>query len=343
MKVFFDPASATHAPAFFLQRGRVRANLETPARAAALLAACRRLGLAVTTPPAPDLAAILRVHAPDYLDFLREGPAAWAAQPDAGSEMVANTHPTPEMFATAAQRPEGIVGRVGWYTSDAACPITAATWPAALAAAAAALAAAQTVSAGQSAYALCRPPGHHAYAARAGGHCYLNNAAITAEALRANGAARIGILDLDAHHGNGTQGIFWRRGDVFFASVHADPDHYYPWYSGRARELGEGPGEEATLNLPLALGTTDPAWLAAIGRALAAIARFGAEVLVVSLGFDAALSEPLAAFAVSLDGFARAGEQLRSAGLPFCLVQEGGYDIAALGLLLERFLGGLAP
>ena len=178
------------------------------------------------------------MHGADYLDFLRDSPALWAAVPGAGPELVANIHPSPEMLAQGAQLGPALVNQLGWFTADTACPIAAGTWPAALAAASGAVAAADEAAAGRTAYALARPPGHHAYARRAGGHCYLNNAAIAAQRLRDRGAARVAVLDIDSHHGNGTQGIFWDRGDVLFVSVHGDPAGYYPWYVGYAHEQG---------------------------------------------------------------------------------------------------------
>ncbi len=343
MKVFWTAAQLAHAPQFFLQRGQVRRHFETPARAEALLDACRALKLPVIEPPPASRAALEAVHEPDYLDFLRDGPAAWALLPDRGAEMVPNAHPSPEMVANGAHRPGSVVGRLGWHTTDAASPITAETWPAAQAAASGAIAAADEAAAGRTAYALARPPGHHAYSARAAGHCYLNNAALAAERLRAGGARRVGVLDIDSHHGNGTQGIFWERDDVVFASVHGDPAQYYPWFVGHAEERGAGAGVGCTLNLPLPQGTGDADWLAAIGEALALHRRCGVDALVVSLGFDASKDEPLNFLAVTPDGFARAGAAIRGLGVPCALVQEGGYNVSLLGMLLARFLEGLAP
>ena len=205
-----------------------------------------------------------------------------------------------------------------------------------------ALAAADEVLAGRSAYALARPPGHHAYRARAGGHCYLNNAALAAERLRQHSAQRVAVLDIDSHHGNGTQGIFWERDDVMFVSVHADPNNYYPWFVGHAEERGAGRGAGCNLNLPLPIGTGDAGWLAAVASGIEAIRQFRADALVVSLGFDASVDEPLNALGVTADGFARAGEAIGGLGLPVAVVQEGGYNVDVIGSLLTRFLSGLA-
>jgi acetoin utilization deacetylase AcuC-like enzyme len=342
MKVFFDPVQLTHTPKFFLQRGRVRDNFEIPRRAEVLLAACQELRLDITAPAAPELGALRAVHTADYLDFLRQAPIAWGEMPERGDEIVAASHPTPEMLANGARAPTGVAGRAGWFTADASCPIGAATWPAAEAAAAGAIAAADEAAAGRHAYALARPPGHHAYAARAGGHCYLNNAAIAAQRLRAKGAARVAILDIDSHHGNGSQGIFWTRDDVLFVSVHGDPNRYYPWFVGHADEVGAGAGIGFNHNFPLAFGSDDETWLAAISDGLTAITRFGAEALVISLGFDASKDEPLASLLVTEDGFARAGAAIGGLPVPSVVVQEGGYNTDVIGGLLIRFLGGLA-
>jgi acetoin utilization deacetylase AcuC-like enzyme len=340
MMVFWNPVQLRHAPVFFLMRGQVRPHFEVPARAEVLLAACHALGLTVVTPPSVDPAALGAVHDAGYLDFLRRAAADWAALPEAGPEILPNTFPSPEALATGGRRPDGVVGQIGWYGTDLACPIGPHTWEAAEAAAAGAIAAADAAAGGVSAYALARPPGHHAYAARSGGHCYLNNAAIAAERLLAKGAARVAVLDIDSHHGNGTQGVFWDRPDVLFVSVHGDPNRYYPWYTGHADERGGGAGEGCNVNLPLPLGTGDDGWLAAIEAGIAAIRRFGAEALVVSLGFDASRDEPLNALAVSEHGFARAGAAIGALRLPTAIVQEGGYNLTVIGDLLTRFLTG---
>ncbi len=341
MKAFWDPIQLSHEPTFFLQRGVVKRNFEVPARAIALLEACTAMGLEITPPPPADRAALLQVHSADYLDFLRDGPALWNALPEHGAELVPNIHPSPEMLANGARRSPGVIGQLGWYTADTSCPIAAATWPAAMAAASGAIAAADEAAQGRHAYALARPPGHHAYAARAGGHCYLNNAAIAAERLRLSGAGRVAILDIDSHHGNGTQGIFWERDDVVTVSVHGDPNGYYPWYVGHAGERGHGAGAGCNLNLPLRQGTGDAGWLAAIKAGLSLIEAIGAEAVVVSLGFDASEYEPLGYLSVTEDGFARAGRLVQEADLSCAIVQEGGYNVDVIGKLLIRFLDGL--
>lgn len=339
MKVFWDPVQQDHDPRFFLQRGVVRQNFERPSRAIALLEGAAALGLEPQAPPPPDRAALEAVHDPAYLDFLCDGPEEWAAFEGAGPELVPNIHPSPEMLANGAEPGPGIVGRLGWFTADTSCPIGPHTWAASESAAACALAAADEAAAGRHAYALVRPPGHHAYAARAGGHCYLNNAAIAAQRLRGRGAARVAVLDIDSHHGNGTQGIFWDRADVLFASLHGDPHGYYPWFVGHAGEKGGGAGLGFNLNLPQARGAGDEAWLDALDTALAAIRAARVDALVLSLGFDASEHEPLGFLRVTSDGFARAGAAIAGLGLPTAIVQEGGYNVDVIGGLLGRVLG----
>lgn len=335
MKAFHHPDEAQHAPEFFLMRGQVRAHFEVPARAASLREGLSALGITPSVPPPASRAALLKLHTPELLDFLEEAAAAWAELPEAGPEVVANIHPTPEMLAQSQRKPQHVIARAGMHMADTACPIGPGTWTAAIGAAGCALAAADVAASGGVAYALCRPPGHHAYANRAGGHCYLNNSALAAQRLRDAGARRVAVLDVDSHHGNGTQGIFWERDDVLTISLHGDPSRYYPWYVGFPEETGA-----ANRNLPLPFGTGDEGWLAALDQGIAAIRDFGAEALVVPLGFDASEFEPLAALKVTADGFARAGAAIGALKLPTAICQEGGYNVDILGQLLQRFLTG---
>jgi acetoin utilization deacetylase AcuC-like enzyme len=340
MKTFAHPDQAGHTPSFFLQRGLVRRNFEVPERAAALEAALHRMGLAPATPPPLAARALESVHRADYLDFLATAVTDWAKLPDPGPEVVANIHPVPEMVAQGGRTGASIVARTGWYTADTACPIGAGSWEAIQGAAACALAAAAEATQGRTAYALCRPPGHHAYAGRAGGHCYVNNAALAAQALRDGGAKQVAVLDIDSHHGNGTQGIFWERPDVLTISIHGDPDGYYPWFVGRTHERGGGAGDGRNMNMPLAKGSGDAAWLDALRYAFAAIRDVRADALVVALGFDASEHEPLGYLSVTEDGFAKAGAMIGGLNLPTAITQEGGYNVDMIGTLLERFLKG---
>jgi len=339
MRVFWDEAQRAHDPVFFMLRGVIGTNYEVAARADALLAACRGMALEIVQPPAPLMSAILDVHTSDLIAFLRDAHTLWSAVPGVGPELVPNHHITPEMAANGGRRPDHILGQLGYYTGDTSMPIGPGSWDAALASAGCAIAAAGEAAAGRHAYALCRPPGHHAYAGRASGHCMLNNAAIAAEALRRRGAARVGILDLDCHHGNGTQGIFWERDDVVTVSVHGDPNNCYPWFVGHPGERGMGAGAGCNLNLPLQRGADDAAW---VGATQAGLRRLeDCDALVIALGQDASVHEPLGFLAVTEEGFARAGAVVGAVGKPCAIVQEGGYDVERIGTLLVRFLMGL--
>lgn len=336
MRCVFDPRTDLHAPEFFLARGRLVPNEERAERARRLLTGLETSGLS-TEPPAPvDTGAIERVHTQRYLDFLKTAWHAWQDLPNAGSEVIANVQPT----GPAQHYPDGIVGRAGWHMADTACPIGQHSWSAALAAAQTSLGAADIVAGGaKAAYALCRPPGHHAFAEKAGGHCLLNNAAIAAEHL-ASGQNKVAILDIDVHHGNGTQGIFWTRPDVLCVSVHADPSSFYPFFSGYDHETGAEAGAGHTLNLPLPRGSGDGVWLDAITTALETVQRHAPSALVLSLGLDAHEHDPLGGLRVTTPAFFEAARLIAQCDLPTVLVQEGGYLSDDLTLNLSSFMNG---
>lgn len=336
MRTVFDPRQTAHDPQFFLSSGAPQPCPEKPARAKALLAATRRMGLEVIAPDNLGEAPIRAVHPERYLTFLRGIFPRWQRIEGASAEVIPNIHPD----SRDAGYPASAVGQAGFHMTDTSCPIGPATWDAAYASAQTAVTAAGLVQAGaRAAYALCRPPGHHAFAESAGGFCYLNNSAIAAEHLTAKGA-RVAILDVDLHHGNGTQGIFYARGDVLTVSIHADPVRYYPFFWGYAGETGQGPGEGANLNLPLPRGTGDAGFLAALDTALARVSVFAPTVLVLALGLDAFEGDPFAGLAVTTPGFARIGRAVADLGLPTVIVQEGGYLCPELGDNLEAVLQG---
>lgn len=321
-----------------MARGQPAPHPERPERAERLLAAVRDAGHEISGPDVFDARCLAEIHSADYLDFLERGFATWRQLTDAGPEMVPNAHPARRI----ARRPEGIVGIAGYHVADTACPIGPGTWDAARASADCALTAAGLVRDGAPhAYALCRPPGHHAYGDLAGGFCFLNNVAIAAQSLARRGE-RVAILDIDVHHGNGTQGIFYERSDVFFCSIHADPAAFYPYFAGYADERGAGPGEGCNLNLPLPPGSGDAAFLDALDQALEAIRGFRPAALLLSLGLDAQANDPLGVLRVTTDGFAAIAARVAGLGLPAVLVQEGGYLCDELGANLASFLAGFA-
>ncbi len=336
MITIVNPMQALHNPDAIGPMPNGRPYLDVTARFEALLATINQLGHSVVSAPDHGIAPIAAVHDAGYLAFLRTAFNRFSENPQAGPILRAWAYAVRQMN----RKPDDVMGQAGYYLSGASSPIVAGTWAASVGSAHVAVEAAVRVLAGAAeAYALCRPSGHHAYADLAGGFCYLNNAAIAARYLE-NAGRKPAILDIDVHHGNGTQGIFYRDDSVFFCSVHEDPSVAYPWYAGYADEIGEGAGAGTTLNLPLASGSGNVEWTAAIDKGLAAIDRFGADVLVISLGFDAQAGDPTASLQVDGDGFRAAGRAIGRAGLPTVLVQEGGYLVAHLGLHLAAFLDG---
>ncbi len=295
-------------------------------------------------------APITAVHDPALVRFL-EG--AW---PQLERErldrayLVADTYPTFRMFegmsteAVAAQpEPTAIAGRVGWWGLDTSNPLVAGTYGAARAAVDVALTTVELVLAGEAAaYGLCRPPGHHAARSMAGGYCFFNNAAIAAEAIVRASGERVAILDVDFHHGNGSQQIFWRRGDVFYASIHADPARQYPFFLGHAHEAGEGGGAGENLNLPQPAGLSNEGYLAALDRALDAILARPGSVIVVSLGFDTYGRDPIGDFALTTEVYAACGRRVAATGRRLVILQEGGYFRPALGDNVRAWLRGVA-
>jgi acetoin utilization deacetylase AcuC-like enzyme len=336
MQVVFAETQFRHDPQRFLVRGEWRPCPEKPERADVLRHAAAKAGHAVIAPRDFGNAPLEVVHSPAYLSFLEFAHERWLALADAAPEVIPNVHPDRRQ----ASYPDSVVGQAGFHMADTACPIGSMTWPSALASANSALHAAELVLAGAPvAYALCRPPGHHAFADMAGGFCYLNNTAIAAAWARRR-HERVAILDVDLHHGNGTQGIYYDRADVLTVSLHADPRVFYPFFWGHANETGVGPGLGFNLNLPLPLGTGDAAYMPVLDRALAEVRAYGPGLLVVALGLDAAGSDPFAGFTISTAGFAEIAKRIATLGLPTVLVQEGGYLSDELGRNLVAFLAG---
>ena len=336
MKAVFDVGHIDHDPQFFLQRGKVRRTTEVPERADQLLAGLKSGRHDTQLPERFGLGPVSAVHTPEYLSFMAEAYDAWTALGDSGPEIIPNIHPS----RYRPTYPTSIVGRAGWHMADTACPFGPGTWKAAQLAADVALTATELVLSGErAAYALCRPPGHHAYADMAGGFCFLNNAAISAQRLRRQ-YDRVVILDVDVHHGNGTQGIFYRRADVMTVSIHADPAQLYPFFWGHAAERGEAAGEGYNLNLPLAHGSGDDVFMAALEKAATRIRMFSAGALVLALGLDASEQDPYKALAVTTKGFERIGAAVARIGLPTVIIQEGGYLSPILGDNLAAALKG---
>lgn len=337
MKVFFDERQRLHDPRFRLQDGKVVLNPDRPDRVAELLRGAAAAGL--TPEPSTDhgMAPLAALHTPRYLSFLRTiYDRRLAEVPDLAEVVPGRIVPERERvysWTTEAQ--------IGYHNTDTSCPISAKSWEAIYWSAQTALSGADEILSGaRRAYALSRPSGHHAYREVGGGFCFLNNSGIAAEYLRARGH-RPAILDIDVHHGNGTQGIFYERDDVLTISLHVDPEQFYPFYAGGAQECGAGAGLGYNLNLPLARGTETGGYLAALDRALDQIACFGASVVVVAQGLDAHEDDPFHGLGVTTAGFARIGRAIAGLGLPVLSVQEGGYMQPSLHANLTSLLEGL--
>lgn len=337
-----------HEPAGEVWLGVWEAGTELPERARTIRDALLAAGARIIAAGPHDDTIVRTVHDPGLLDHLA---GVWAEWEQAGypaqhgrDRVVPYVFPTPGMLAGLPLRPAAAVhGRTGQYCYDTMTLIGPGSWAAIRGAADAAQTAASLVSSGaRLAYALCRPPGHHATRSAYGGSCYLNNAAIAAEALLAAGAERLAIVDIDAHHGNGTQMIFYDRPDVYYGSAHVDPGAgWFPHYAGHADERGAGAGLGANRNLPLAPGTGDHGWLAAVDVLCADAAARRADAVVVSLGLDAAAADPESPLQVTEDGYREAGRRIAAIG-PTVLIQEGGYDLASLGGLVVAALTGAA-
>jgi acetoin utilization deacetylase AcuC-like enzyme len=349
MRVVYTPAHLAHDVVSETVLGTAIPANEVAERAERIRSALEADGgFAIDGPTEHGTEPILAVHDPALLRFLEE---AWPAA-RAGSigrpSLIADTYPTFRMFEgmsseMLATRPEtrNAAGRAGWWGLDTANPLVAGTYGAARAAVDVALTAVDLVLGGeQAAYGLCRPPGHHAARSMAGGYCFLNNAAIAAEAITRAAGQGVAILDVDYHHGNGTQQIFWRRGDVLYVSLHADPDRQYPFFLGYADETGEGEGSGANLNIPLPAGTDDDAYLAALDRGLAAIAGTAGEVIVVSLGFDTYGHDPIGDFALTTAVYHECGRRVAALGRRLVILQEGGYHRPSLGANARAWLRG---
>lgn len=336
MRVFHSPDSVRHAPSDYYRRGAIVAHPEQAQRYTLLHNAVVKTGHDVAAAGDRGLVPVQAVHDAGYLKFLE---TAWSRRseiPGLGTEIGSSHFARPQM----SRRPEGLLGQIGYFMADTSTPIQAGTWEAIYGSAQAAIAAGEHVAMGgaRAAYALCRPPGHHAYAASAGGFCFLNNTAIAARHVGRLLGRRVAILDIDVHHGNGTQGIFYASDDVLTISLHAAPDNYFPFYTGYADEIGEGAGSGYNINMPMPEGTRDAVWLDALARAAGKIREYDPAALVVALGFDASEHDPIGAFKITTKGFEAAAGAIAALGLPTVLVQEGGYLSDVLAENLVSFL-----
>lgn len=349
MKAFFSEEQLLHTPQQFMRLGRISAPTDLPSRAESLQGALAARGIRVQAPSDYGRKPLESIHSADYLNFLETAYTRWqslkAPGVDPGLEVLPNLSPYYNGRVEQAGRgpcpSPSIVAQAGYYLSDLSCPIGPQTWRSALRSTHSAVAAADHVaSTSGMAYALCRPSGHHAHRDRAGGFCYLNSSAAAASRLLQTWS-KVAVLDVDAHHGDGTQNIFYQRADVMTVSLHADPGAYYPFYTGYAEERGYGAGEGCNLNLPLAHGSGNDPFLAALDTALTALSGYAPEALVLALGFDTYKDDPISVLKLDIDAYRDIGARVASLRLPTVVVQEGGYMVQAIGPALDAFLQGI--
>ncbi|MGV8935555.1 MAG: histone deacetylase family protein [Allorhizobium sp.] len=336
MRTFYASEQKHHDPKLFLSSGAAKPNPEVPERVERLLLGARAADSEIVRPKNHGMGPIAAVHTPEYLDFLERIYERWQRIDGASAEVIPNIHP----IARTGTYPASAVGQAGYHMADTSCPISAETWESACWSAWSAVSATDAVLAGDRvSYALCRPPGHHAFRDVAGGFCFFNNSAIAAEHLLKS-SARVAIVDVDLHHGNGTQGVFYERADVLTVSIHADPVRFYPFFWGHADERGEGLGLGYNLNLPLPRKSDDAAFLETLSGGLRRVRSFAPDAIVVALGLDAFEKDPFGGLSVTTPGFARIAAEIAKLKLPTVIVQEGGYLCDELSDNLTSFLTG---
>jgi acetoin utilization deacetylase AcuC-like enzyme len=342
MITYYHDAQRLHAPETFMVAGRPQPIPEKPIRIDMLMKGVSAVGSKVVEPPLVDMADIANVHDARYVSFLTTLRERWSHVPNSSDIPLPNVYAIQRSSLPPIGYPEAVVGQAGFHLGDGACPVTEHTLASALASASCALAGAKHLSEQDKlVYALCRPPGHHAASDLAAGFCFFNNAALAADYLRRSGK-RTAILDIDVHHGNGTEAIFYDSADILTVSIHCHPKRFYPFFWGYADEHGRGAGEGYNLNLPLERGTDIEAYLPSLDAALRRITDFKTEALVLACGLDIAIDDPFKAFAIRTQDFATIGKRIAELKLPTLVVQEGGYPSDSLGLNLASILQGLS-
>ncbi|WP_281982472.1 histone deacetylase family protein [Thalassorhabdomicrobium marinisediminis] len=322
-----------------IHEGGLVAPFECPRRAEIILERIMETGLGeVVAPEDFGLDPVLAVHDEGFVEFLRTCADEWAAA-GFGGEAIANCWPTRTM--NSPHIPRFIEGKIGYYALACETTISVGTYEAALASKDVALTATALVMNGErAAFGLCRPPGHHAASDQFGGYCFLNNAAIAAQYARDNGARRVALIDLDFHHGNGTQQIFYDRADVLFLSIHGDPMDAFPHFLGHADETGTAAGQGFNVNFPLPPDTPYAVWKECLDQALARIADYAPDLLIVSLGLDTYEHDPISFFKLQSEDYTDCGRRLAGLGLPTVFVLEGGYAVEEVGVNTVNVLQG---
>ena len=334
MKVFFDERQLGHKPEVYYRGGAPMPHPEQPERAILIRDMLIEHGFPISAPADFGTDPIKAVHDPAYVDFFSDAYERFLKEAPEGALGIPTRHPG----TRRGRCPKDINGALGWWMTDTSTPLTENTYEAIYWSAQTAISAAKDVMDGaRASYGLSRPPGHHAMTDCANGFCFYNNACIAAHHMRAKWG-KVALLDVDVHTGNGSLDIFYDRGDVFFCSLHPDPAVYPTFYLGYADETGEGDGLGTSLNEVLNMGDGETEVMEALDRGIAAIQDFGAEALVVSLGFDMAADDPLAAVEVYAEGFAEMARRIAAMGLPTALIQEGGYLGPSLRTNAQAFL-----
>jgi acetoin utilization deacetylase AcuC-like enzyme len=341
MITVFDDIQRLHNPPSFIVAGKPKPIPERPERIDMLLEGAKRSGSTVVAPQAIGNETLSLVHDARYLAFMDTLWERWQRLSEAADYPLANIHALGRPSLAPVGYPESVVGQCGYHLGDGSCPIMDKTWEAARASAATAAHAASLILKGERiAYALCRPPGHHAASDVAAGFCYINNSALAAELLTRAGQ-RVAVLDIDVHHGNGTEAIFYDRANILTISLHADTKRFYPFFWGYAEETGRGDGEGYNLNLPLPRGTKIDDYRRALAKALQRVAEFRPTMLVIAAGLDISIDDPFQGFAITTADFATIGRDIATLHLPMLVVQEGGYPSASLGVNLASLFEGL--
>ena len=339
MKTVFSLRHAGHAGNVELMDGEIVPAFEKPSRAEYIRSRIDVVGLgSVQEPDEHDLSTAKKVHAPDYIDFL---PTVWPEWEKSGRGGTAMPSTWPTRGLRGDVPPATIEAKLGYYSFDAGATFVKGTWDAIKSSHDTALTAAGLVGNGErAAFALCRPPGHHAGSGFMGGYCFINNAAVAAQWFRDRGAARVSILDVDYHHGNGTQEIFYSRADVQVVNLHGDPMQEYPYFLGHADERGEEEGEGFNHNFPMPWGTSWAEWSAALDRGCELIAGYAPDIVIVSLGVDTFERDPISRFRLRTDDYPRIGRRIAALGLPTLFVMEGGYAVEEIGVNAVGVLTG---
>ena len=339
---FFPLQHKLHNPEYEIFRGEKVPCFETPARGDYVFGALVKAGHEIRTEFSDSSKILSKVHTQRYLNFLQTAWDQWLALDPENAKLQVFPSVWPVRGLRDDKEPDNFGAKLGFYSMDNGTPLAAGTWEVVKAGADAAFTAANLVmDTKQNVFCALRPPGHHADTDFMGGYCFVNNAAVAAETLLAKGCKRVAILDVDYHHGNGTQSIFYERDDVLVINIHADPSYEYPFFLGNADETGKGAGKGFNVNYPLAAGCSSDEWFSALESAKEEVLKSGAEALVVSLGLDTYIDDPLSKFNITSKDFIRMGGDIKALDLPTVIVLEGGYATEDLGTNVVNVLQGL--